>query len=96
MVALKDLGYGPRIAVQSKNGNGSQLPQEVAHYLADMTLELRNMAKSAGLKTLQGLLEISYYEAFSNANPVVMPEGEAEKLAEMSRAGIASEQRRAG
>jgi hypothetical protein len=94
MVALKDLSYGPRISLQSKNGKPPQLPQEVAHYLADMTLELRNMAKSAGLKTLQGLLEISYYEAFSNANPVVMPEGEIERLAEMSKAGAISEARR--
>jgi hypothetical protein len=62
--------------------------------MADMILELRNMAKSTGLKTLQGLLEISYYEAYSNANPVVMPEGEIERLAEMSRAGAASEARR--
>ncbi len=66
-------------------------PIEVAQYTADMTLELRNLAKAAGLKTLQGLLEVTYYEAFAAAHPALPPEGEAEKLAMMERAGRASE-----
>ena len=53
---------------------------ELAQYIADMLLELRNMAKAAGLKTLLGLLEISFCEAFSIANKVEIPAGEIEKL----------------
>ena len=34
------------------------------------------------------LLEISYCEAFAIANKVEVPEGEAEKLKELSRASI--------
>jgi hypothetical protein len=91
MVALKDLGYGPRVHSPVKSSEFSKHPQEVAQYLADITLELRNLAKTAGFKTLQGLLEISYYEAFSNAHPVVMPEGEVERLAELGRASLSAE-----
>jgi hypothetical protein len=47
--------------------------KEIAQYIADMVLELRIMAKSADLKTLQGLLEVSFYEAFSAANRVDIP-----------------------
>jgi hypothetical protein len=54
-----------------------------AHYIADMILELRNLAKGAKMSTLQGLLEISYYEAYSVANAIVIPDGEAERLEEM-------------
>jgi hypothetical protein len=61
--------------------------RELAQYIADMLLEMRNMAKSAGLKTLLGLLEITYCEAFSVANKVEIPEGEMEKLKRMARAG---------
>ena len=60
--------------------------RETAQYIADMVLELRNMAKSLGMKTLQGLLEVSLYEAFSGANKIIIPEGEIEHLRELSRA----------
>ena len=54
---------------------------EMAQYIADMLLELRNMAKSANLPTLLGLLELSFCEAFSIANKVEeFPAGEIEKL----------------
>jgi hypothetical protein len=59
---------------------------EMAQYIADMLLELRNMARSAGLPTLLGLLELSFYEAFSIANKVEIPAGEIEKLKRLSRA----------
>lgn len=59
---------------------------ETAQYIADMVLELRNMAKAVELLTLQGLLEVTFYEAFSAANQVVIPEGEIEKLRELSKA----------
>ena len=60
--------------------------REKAQYIADMVLELRNMAKSLGIKTLQGLLEVSLYEAFSGANKIIIQEGEIEHLRELSRA----------
>jgi hypothetical protein len=57
--------------------------RDTATYIADMILELRNLAKGAKMSTLQGLLEISYYEAYSEANGIVIPDGEAERLEEM-------------
>jgi hypothetical protein len=48
----------------SKNAEKDAQQQELAQYIADMLLELRNMAKAAGLKTLLGLLEITFCEAF--------------------------------
>ena len=60
--------------------------RETAQYISDMMLELRNMAKSAELKTLQGLLEVSFYEAFTVANKVDIPDEEIEHLRELSRA----------
>ncbi len=62
--------------------------REMAQYITDMLLELRNMAKSAGLPTLLGLLELSFCEAFSIANKVQIPEGEIEKLKRLVQAGI--------
>ncbi len=70
----------------SSNFKGKLEKRETAQYIADMVLELRNMAKSAEMKTLQGLLEVSFYEAFSVANRVSIPEGEIEHLRELSRA----------
>lgn len=57
--------------------------RDTAHYIADMILQLRNLAKGSQMTTLQGLLEISYYEAFSAANVIVIPEGEQQRLEEM-------------
>ena len=75
-------------ANQSKitNLKSKQTIQETAQYIADMTLELRNMAKAFEMITLQGLLEVTFYEAFSAANKVEIPEGELEKLRELSKA----------
>jgi hypothetical protein len=53
---------------------------ETAQYTAEMILELRNLAKHAKLTTLQGLLEISYYEAFAMAQKIEVPEGEVQHL----------------
>ena len=69
-----------------QNFKGKPDTRETAQYIADMVLELRNMAKSVEMKTLQGLLEVSFYEAFSVANKVDIPEGEMEKLRELSMA----------
>ena len=70
----------------SKNSAKDAKDQELAQYIADMLLELRKMAKVAGLKTLLGLLEISFCEAFSIANKVEIPPGEVEKLRRLSKA----------
>jgi hypothetical protein len=53
---------------------------ETAQYTADMILELRNLAKSAKLETLQGLLEICYYEAFAAAHKIDVPDGEVQHI----------------
>jgi hypothetical protein len=69
----------------NKNNVSASLPMvESAQYLADMLLELRNMAKSAGLKTLQGMLELAYYEAYAAAHRTPIPEGEAERLVQIA------------
>jgi hypothetical protein len=62
--------------------------RETAQYVADMVLELRGLAKAHELQTLQGLLEASFYEAFSVANQVEIPPGEVEKLRELSLASL--------
>jgi hypothetical protein len=71
----------------NQNGSVATLdrlpPLESAQYVADMVLELRNIAKSCNFKVLQGLLEITYYEAFTAAHPPVIPTGEMERLHEM-------------
>lgn len=86
---IENMKIAPQLLSKSVNRQRLQPPKpfEVAHYTADMTLELRNLAKAAGLKTLQGLLEVAYYEAFSAAHPATPPEGEAELLAALARAG---------
>ena len=70
----------------SNNFKGKLEVRETAQYIADMVLELRNMAKTAEMKTLQGFLEVSFYETFSVANKVEVPEGEIEHLRELSMA----------
>jgi hypothetical protein len=72
--------------VKIQNLKGKIDVRETAQYISDMMLELRNMAKSAELKTLQGLLEVSFYEAFTVANKVDIPDEEIEHLRELSRA----------
>ena len=59
--------------------------RETAQYIADMILELRNMAKSAQLFQVMVPLEYSYYEAFAVANKVEVPPEEAERLRELSK-----------
>ncbi len=70
----------------SKNSEREAQQLELAQYIADMLLELRDMARAAGLKTLLGLLEITFCEAFSIANKVEIPPGEIEKLRRMAKA----------
>ncbi len=71
----------------SKSGGSSPDEQnfkvESAQYIADMILELRNLAKASEFTTLQGLLEISYYEAFTAANRIRIPNDEDAFLHEL-------------
>ena len=61
--------------------------KETATYIADMILELRNLAKGHSFSTLQGLLEISYYEAYGEANRVAVSAEEIEYLASLEEEG---------
>lgn len=70
----------------NKESSKDTQEREMAQYIADMLLELRNMARSAGLPTLLGLLELSFCEAFSIANKVEIPVGEIEKLKRLAKA----------
>ncbi len=75
----------PDNRISTSKGRGSRLgsadtQRETAQYITDMVLELRNLARTAELKTLSGLLEIAFYEAFSLANKVDIPPAEVERL----------------
>ena len=59
--------------------------RDTAQYVADMILELRNMAKSAKLHAVMVPLEYAYYEAFSVANRVHVPSEEVEKINRLSK-----------
>ncbi len=61
--------------------------RDIAHYLADMILELRNMAKTSKLHKIMVPLEFAYYEAFSIANHVDVPKAELERLAYLTEVG---------
>ncbi|PZF76916.1 hypothetical protein DK847_10675 [Aestuariivirga litoralis] len=63
----------------------AQRQRETAEYLADMILELRNLARSVQLHTVMVPLEFAYYEAFGAAHKVEVPPGEAERIRELSR-----------
>jgi len=69
-----------------KSIKGIHNDTEAAQYIADMSLELRNLAKANKLYTLQGLLEVAYYEAFGAATKREIPVGEVEHLKNLSRA----------
>ena len=73
----------PRSAASSISLNDTR---QTAQYIADMALELRNLAKAHKLLTLQGLLEVAFYEAFGAAVQKEIPEGEIEHLRALSRA----------
>lgn len=63
----------------------STTQKDTAQYIADMILELRNMAKSARLHTVMVPLEYAYYEAFSAANRVHVPPEEVERINLLAR-----------
>ena len=59
--------------------------RETAQYISEMTLELRNMAKAHEMLSLQGLLEVAYYEAFIVATKNELPKGELEHIKGLRR-----------
>jgi len=61
--------------------------RQTAEYLADMVLELRNLARSVKLYTVMVPLEYAYYEAFGVANRVEVPQAEIDRIKELSRTG---------
>ncbi len=67
------------------------LQHDTAQYVADMILELRNMAKAAKLFTVMVPLEYAYYEAFSRANRVSVPPEEIERLRMLAQAAKETE-----
>ncbi|MFN4143181.1 hypothetical protein [Aestuariivirga sp.] len=60
--------------------------RETAEYLADMILELRNLARSNQLFTVMVPLEYAYYEAFGVANRVEVPQSEIDRIRTLSKA----------
>ncbi|MFM8746078.1 MAG: hypothetical protein ACKOED_05360 [Aestuariivirga sp.] len=60
--------------------------REMAEYLGEMILELRNLARSVKLYTVMVPLEYAYYEAFSVANRIEVPEDELERIKRLSQA----------
>jgi len=63
----------------------SDQQRETAQYVADMVLELRNMAKSVRLFNVTVPLEYAYYEAFSVANRVEVPPEDVKRIRELER-----------
>lgn len=72
--------------LNSRNTADGNIRRETAQYISEMTLELRNLAKAHNMVALQGLLEVAYYEAFTAAAQIELPEGELEHLQVLSRA----------
>ena len=60
--------------------------RDTAEYLADMILELRNLARSVQLHTVMVPLEFAYYEAFGTAHKVEVPKAEIERIKSLSQA----------
>ena len=59
--------------------------RDTAHYVADMILELRNLAKGAKLHAVMVPLEYAYYEAFTAANRVDVPPDEITRINGLSQ-----------
>jgi hypothetical protein len=60
--------------------------RDVAEYLSDMILELRNLARSVQLHTVMVPLEFAYYEAFGTAHKVEVSPAELERIKSLSQA----------
>lgn len=66
--------------------------RDAAEYISEMILELRNLARAHQLYTVMVPLEYAYYEAFSFANRVEVPDGEVERIKELSKVSQQLEQ----
>lgn len=70
--------------------NAADLPstedRDTAQYVAELILELRNLAKAHMFHELTTSLEFSYYEAFSVANKVAIPDSELAFLKKLENA----------
>jgi len=96
------LANAPLLSTQNNRGPGKLVPsgapeparrkRETAEYLSDMILELRNLARANQLYTVMVPLEYAYYEAFTAANRVEIPEAELERIRELSKASAEFEQ----
>jgi hypothetical protein len=62
-----------------------QRQRDTAEYISEMILELRNLARAHQLYTVMVPLEYAYYEAFTAANRVEVPQGEIERIKELSK-----------
>lgn len=80
-----DHGAGPGRSGKSAANDLASRQQSVAQYVADMILELRNMAKSAKLPDVMVPLEFAYYEAYSAANRVHVPPDEIARISQLER-----------
>jgi hypothetical protein len=82
-------GRGP---AQSAVASLPERQRDAAEYISEMILELRNLARVHQLFTVMVPLEYAYYEAFTVANRVEVPEGEVERIKELSRVAQELEQ----
>ncbi len=78
---------GNSVAYSTKSGAlpEGERQKDAAQYIADMILELRNMAKANKLFQVMVPLEYACYEAFAIANKVESPPEEVERLNEISK-----------
>ncbi|MCX7351511.1 MAG: hypothetical protein NTZ54_19020 [Alphaproteobacteria bacterium] len=72
-------------ATQKAQPSKADRQRDTAEYLADMILELRNLARSFELHTIMVPLEFAYYEAFGFAHKVEVPPGEVERIRALSK-----------
>lgn len=71
------------VAAEANPGMNSR---QLADYIADMTLQLSRLARSAGLTSIMVPLEFAYYEAFAAANKVEIPPEERRYLKTLEEA----------
>jgi hypothetical protein len=91
MTTTKDILHG-RTSTQDGPEVEAKRARDTAQYIADMILELRNMARSAKLFQVMVPLEYAYYEAFSVANRVKVAPEEVERIRELERVAEESDQ----
>lgn len=80
---------GEKIAIKGRQAATGPVAKDVANYVAEMILELRNISKSAKLYKVMVPLEFAYYEAFNAANQVDISAAELERIRELTAVGEA-------